>query len=186
MAADLSSTHFELFGLPQTFEVDRELLDSRFRELQRMAHPDRYANASDQERRISMQQATRINEGYQMLKDPLQRGRYLLELGGYDFSNEHQTTSAPEFLMEQMELRETIGEVRSSPDPLDRLGVIMDRIAADFDTLTARLSEQLAAGAVNDHEVAADTLMKMQFFRKLDEETQELEASLEDELDQEY
>ncbi len=186
MAAELSSTHFELFGLPQTFEVDRELLDSRFRELQRMAHPDRYAHASDQERRISMQQAIRINEGYQTLKDPLRRGRYLLELGGYDFSDEHHTTSDPEFLMEQMELRETIGEVRSGPDPLDRLGVIMDRIAADFDALAIRLRGQLAAGTVNDHDVAADILMKMQFFRKLDEETQELEASLEDELDQKH
>jgi molecular chaperone HscB len=183
MAADFSSTHFELFGLPQTFEVDRELLDSRFRELQRTMHPDRFASASDQERRISMQQATRINEGYGILKDSLMRGRYLLELGGYEFNDEHHTISAPGFLMEQMELREAIGEVRGSSDPLEKLGVIMGRIAADFDTLAAELKNQLAAGAATNHDVAADTLMKMQFFRKLDEETQELEASLEDELD---
>ncbi|MDH3888079.1 MAG: Fe-S protein assembly co-chaperone HscB, partial [Gammaproteobacteria bacterium] len=47
MAADLSTTHFELFGLPQSFEVDTEQLDSRYRELQRTVHPDRFASASD-------------------------------------------------------------------------------------------------------------------------------------------
>ena len=183
MAVELSSTHFELFGLPQAFEVDRELLDSRFRELQMAVHPDRFASASDQERRISMQQATRINEGYETLKDPLRRGRYLLELGGYEFNDEHHTISAPEFLMEQMELREGLGGVRGSPDPLDKLGVIMDRIAADLDALVTELNDNLAAGSANNHAAAAATLMKMQFFRKLDEEALELEAGLEDELD---
>jgi len=183
MAADLSSTHFELFGLPPSFEIDREQLDIRFRELQRTVHPDRFANASDQERRISMQQATRINEGYETLKDPLRRGRYLLELGGYEFNAEHQTTSDPEFLMEQMELREALGEVRGSPDPLEKLGAIMERIATDFDALADRLKDNLADGQTNNHDVAADTLMKMQFFRRLDEEAGELEALLEDESD---
>ncbi len=184
MAAELSSTHFELFGLPQRFDVDRSLLDSRFRELQKTVHADRYASASDQERRISMQQATRINEGYETLKDPLRRGRYLLELGGYEFNDQQHTTSDPEFLMEQMELREAIGAVRGSPDPLDKLGRIMDRIAADFDALVAELKECLDTGTGGTQDQAADLLMKIQFFRKLDMETQELEAGLEDELDQ--
>ena len=52
----------QLFGLPQSFSVDREQLDSRYRELQRATHPDRYVNASDQERRISMQQAARVSQ----------------------------------------------------------------------------------------------------------------------------
>ena len=183
MAADLSSTHFELFGLPQTFEVDRDLLDSRYRELQRTVHPDRFVSASDQERRISMQQAIRINEGYQTLKDPLRCGRYLLELSGYEFNDEHHTTSDPVFLMEQMELREALGEVRGSSDPLEKLGSIMDRIAADFDALAVELKDYLAAGSANNHDMAADTLMKMQFYRRLDEEAGDMEAMLEDELD---
>ncbi|UCC55472.1 MAG: Fe-S protein assembly co-chaperone HscB [Gammaproteobacteria bacterium] len=183
MAADLSSTHFELFGLPQTFELDRKLLDSRFRELQRAAHPDRYASASDQERRISLQQTTRINEGYETLKDPLRRGRYLLELGGYEFSEEHHTINDPEFLVEQMELREALAEVRGSPDPLEKLGIIMERIAADFDVLVDELKDYLAPATTNNQDVAADTLLKMQFFRRLGDEAGELEAMLEDELD---
>ena len=49
MATDLSTTHFELFGLPQSFDVDQEILDRNYRELQRNVHPDRFVNASDQE-----------------------------------------------------------------------------------------------------------------------------------------
>lgn len=182
MAADLSSTHFELFGLPQSFAVDREQLDSRYRELQRTMHPDRFVNAGDQERRLAMQQAARINEAYQVLKDPLLRGRYLLELAGYDFSEQHHTTRDAAFLIEQMELREALEAVRDAADPFAALGAVMERVADDFDSLAAGLQPQLESAAAGQDTVA-DTLMKMQFFRRLEEEAQELEAALEDELD---
>ena len=181
MAVDLASTHFELFGLPTDFRIDREQLDSRFRELQRTVHPDRYASATEQERRLSMQQAVRINEGYQTLKDPLKRGRYLLELGGYRFADGQQTTADAAFLLGQMELREALGEVRSSADPLGRLGEIMERIAGDFDRLVDELPACLEAGDTPHQDKAADLLMKMQFYRRLEQEAQDLEASIEDE-----
>jgi molecular chaperone HscB len=180
MAVELSSTHFELFGLPARFRIDRQQLDSRFRELQRLVHPDRFASATDQERRLSMQQAVRINEGYRILKDPLQRGRYLLELGGYRFDEERHTTDDAAFLMEQMELREALAGVRTSADPLDRLGGIMQRIAADFQRLAEELPALLEADDAQRRERAADVLMKMQFFRRLEEEARELEARIED------
>jgi molecular chaperone HscB len=182
MAADLSSSYFQLFDLPRTFAVDAAQLDSRYRELQRIVHPDRYVNAGAQERRLAMQQATRINEGYQTLKDPLRRGRYLLELGGFVFNEQHHTTRDPEFLMEQMELHEALGEVRSAADPLAALAVLMDRIATDFNTLTGELQSHLARGDCAAPQEAAAILMKMQFFRRLQEEAQELEAVLEEEL----
>jgi molecular chaperone HscB len=182
MAADLSSSYFQLFGLPRGFEIDAAQLDSRYRELQRIVHPDRFVNAGDQERRLAMQQATRINEGYQTLKDPLRRGRYLLELGGFVFSDQHHTTRDPEFLMEQMELREALGAVKTAADPLMVLAGLMDRIAADFDALTSELQSQFTGGDCGDPQAAAETLMKMQFFRRLLEEAQDLEASLEDDL----
>jgi molecular chaperone HscB len=178
---DLSSTYFELFALPQSFLVDLGQLDERYRELQRTVHPDRFVNATDQERRLSMQLATRINEGYRTLKDPLRRGRYLLELDGHVFDDEQHTTSDTGFLMEQVALREALAEVRAADDPLDVLSGIMDRIAADFDDLTGELQQRL--GSASKDGAAAETLMKMQFFRRLHEEAQELEAALEDELD---
>jgi len=185
MAADLSTTHFELFGLPLSFDVDMGQLDSRYRELQRTVHPDRFANASDQERRISMQQATQINEGYQVLKDSLQRGRYLLELCGYRIDDGQQTSKDVEFLMEQMELRESLAEVSEADDAFAALGKVMDRIDRDNERLIGVLQRQFAAGdpcSDGCRECIAETLTKMQFFHKLQEEAMELEITLEDEM----
>lgn len=177
MPVDVSQTHFDLFGLAPSFDVDLERLDSRYRELQRTVHPDRFVNATDQERRISMQQATLINEGYLTLKDPLKRGRYLLELDGYQFNDEHHTTKDAEFLMEQMDLREALGEVPDADSPFMALGKIMDRIDDDLDELTGELRSRLQQ---EDQDAVAETLVKMQFFRKLQDEANELEIQLED------
>jgi molecular chaperone HscB len=182
MATHASTDHFERFGMPRSFDMDLGLLDSRYRELQRSVHPDRFASAGEAERRLSMQQATAINEGYQVLKDPLKRGRYLLELSGYNPGAEPHTTRDAAFLMEQMELREALGEVRGSSDPFAALESIMDRIAADIVNLQSQLRENFGRGSATDLESAADTLMKMQFFRRLQEEVMDLEAALEDEL----
>jgi molecular chaperone HscB len=182
MAVKLSTTHFDRFGLPQAFDVDLELLDRNYRELQRSVHPDRFVNASDQQRRLSMQQATLINEGYQALKDPLKRGRYLLQLDGREFDDERNTTSDTAFLMEQMELREALADVRGSKDAFQALGLIMDRIAADIDRLVGELQNQFSKADADSLDGAADSLTKMQFFRRLQEEAGEIEADLEDEL----
>ncbi|MGD8312391.1 MAG: Fe-S protein assembly co-chaperone HscB [Gammaproteobacteria bacterium] len=178
MAADASTTHFALFGLPCSYDVDRAALDSHYRELQRTMHPDRFAGASEHERRVAMQLAARINEGYQTLKDPLRRGRYLLELKGHRLADEQHTTSDGEFLMEQLELREALAGVRAAADPVAALAGIMDRITADIDALDGGLRERLAR---DDLEAAAELLMKMQFFRRLQEEATELELVLDDE-----
>ncbi|MGB5443621.1 MAG: Fe-S protein assembly co-chaperone HscB [Gammaproteobacteria bacterium] len=158
------------------------LLESSYRLLQRSVHPDRFVNASDQQRRISMQQATQINEGYQVLKDPLKRGRYLLELDGREHDDERNTSSDTQFLMEQMELREALGEVRGRDDALQQLDGIMARIAAEIDALVGQLQTQFAMADTGSLDAAADTLTKMQFFRRLQEEAGELQADLEDEL----
>jgi molecular chaperone HscB len=183
MAADHSTTHFERFGLTQSFDVDQELLDKRYRDSQRAVHPDRFAHATDQERRISMQQATLINEGYRILKDPLLRGRYLLQLAGRNLDDEPHTNSDVNFLMEQMELREALDAVRTAADAFAELGLIMDRIADDIGRLASGLQQQFSAGDEASLDQAADSLTKMQFYRKLQEEAMELELALEDELE---
>jgi molecular chaperone HscB len=182
MATESFPTHFELFGLPQSFRVDRQRLDERYRDLQRAVHPDRYVNASDAERRLSAQQATRINEGYQTLKDPLRRGRYLLELAGIDHSDEHRTTRDVCFLAEQMELREALSMVHDAPDKFAALSEIQQRIMADLTTLTGAVGDLLEHAGSNNFAAAGELLMKMQFYRRLQDEAVELEVAIEDDL----
>lgn len=179
MSVDLKQNYFALFGLPVSYSIDRAALDARYRELQRLVHPDRFASASDQERRVAMQQATQINEAYRVLKDALARGRYLLELRGHRFDDERSTHQDPTFLMEQIELREELEDVRHSADPFAALSAALERIALRLDALDIELGAALAQSeGVSD--AALTAIQRMQFFRKLEHEAEELEAELED------
>ena len=84
--------HFELFNLPQQFAVDTGALDGAFRDVQGRVHPDRFVNATDAEKRVAMQWATRANEAYQTLKNPQKRAQYLCELNGVDLQTESNTS----------------------------------------------------------------------------------------------
>ena len=145
---ELTQNHFELFGLPVAFDVDAQQLAERYRELQRILHPDRYANASDRERRLSIQHAAQVNEAFQKLKSSLRRARYLLQLKGVEFDDEKETHLDPAFLMEQMELREALADVRAEADPLAGLNNIM----ADIKTRQKAMEGQLRKLFADDSE----------------------------------
>ncbi len=182
MSLDLKQDYFALFGLPVSYAVARDDLDRRYRELQRLVHPDRFASAGDQERRIAMQQATQINEAYRVLKDDLARGRYLLELRGHQFDDERNTHQDPGFLMEQIELREALAEVRESQDPYAALGTIMEQIDNRLTALAGELGAALGDAQPRDEvsPAALTAIQRMQFFRKLAHEAEALEADLDD------
>ena len=112
----LQSDDFELFGLAQRFEQDRAELDARWKDLQRQAHPDKFADQGAAAQRIAMQWSVRINEAYQRLKDPLKRAAYLCELHGAPVNAENNTAMPPAFLMQQMEWREELDEAQSAED----------------------------------------------------------------------
>jgi len=108
---NLNDTDFQLFAVPATFAQDRAVLDARWKELQREAHPDRFAAQGAAAQRVAMQWSVRINEAYQRLKDPIRRASYICELNGAPLDAENNTAMPPEFLMRQMEWRESLDEV---------------------------------------------------------------------------
>ena len=110
---NLQSNDFELFGLPVQFAQDRAAIDARWKELQREAHPDKFAAQGAAAQRVAMQWSVRINEAYQRLKDPLRRASYLCELNGAPINAENNTAMPTAFLMQQMEWREALDEAKS-------------------------------------------------------------------------
>ena len=105
---NLQDNDFVLFGVPECFAQDREALDARWKELQKEAHPDRFAAQGTAAQRVAMQWSVRINEAYQRLRDPLKRAAYLCELGGAAVNAENNTAMPAAFLMQQMEWREEL------------------------------------------------------------------------------
>ena len=111
---NLQANDFELFGLTQKFKQDRAAIDFRWKELQRQAHPDKFAALGASAQRIAMQWSVRINEAYQRLKDPLKRAAYLCELNGAPVNAENNTAMPAEFLMQQIEWREGLDEAKTA------------------------------------------------------------------------
>lgn len=181
-----AESYFELFGLPPSYAIDLARLGRVYRILQRNMHPDRFANSSDQERRLAMHQAARINAAYQVLADPLSRGRYLLELHGNHFDAEHSITRSVEFLTEQMELREALAEVRDHDAPPGKLVEIMGRISDRLKQSEGLLHDYLrldeTGRLTGPVESAVDTVLKMKYYRRLQEEAQDLEDELNHDL----
>ena len=113
---NLQSDDFELFGLVQQFAQDRAAIDARWKELQREAHPDKFAAQGAAAQRIAMQWSVRINDAYQRLKDPLKRAAYLCELNGAPVNAENNTAMPADFLMQQMEWREGLDDASDISD----------------------------------------------------------------------
>jgi len=177
---DFSKNYFDLFGLPVDFIVDSAQLAARYRELQRVLHPDRFANASERERRLSLQGATRVNEAYRVLKHPLARARYLLSLQGLDPDAVTQSAMDPEFLMEQMELREELEAVASKRDPRAAVNELLERVDRATKQLVGQIAIQFETAAPEHLERACKIVHEMQFLEKLRSEAADLEAELED------
>lgn len=173
---DFTQTHFELFGLPPTYALDRDRLDAAYRALQNAVHPDRFAAQPEAGQRVAMQWATRVNEAYQTLKHPVNRGVYLLKLQGVDALDAHDTKMAPDFLMQQMAWREAIEEARAGKR-VDVLDVLTDELRAAHRHIEARLAELI--DVAGDYEGAREAVRQLRFMDKLIAEVGEVYEELE-------
>lgn len=115
---ELHTNYFTLFGLAPAFVVDSQALATRYRELQRQYHPDRFAHQPEQQQEAVLATA-HINTAYQSLLDPVKRASYLLELQGQAV-NLSTSIADHDFLMSQLELREQLDEAET-PQQLEAL-----------------------------------------------------------------
>jgi molecular chaperone HscB len=167
MTTDFTRDHFELLGLPVRYAVDPVRLERGYRELQSQVHPDRFASASDAERRVAMQWATRANEALRTLRDPIERARYLLQLKGYDTEEESNTAMPPDFLMQQMEWREAVADARAARDAR-----ALERLRGDIANARADMLRVLERALDADANFVAgcSLVRKLRFLDKLEEE----------------
>ncbi|MDH5301083.1 MAG: Fe-S protein assembly co-chaperone HscB [Gammaproteobacteria bacterium] len=171
--------YFELLGVSASFDLDVAVLSENYRAVQRALHPDRFANSSEKERRLSVQHAARINDAYNTLKSPLLRSVYLLGLRGVDVQIESNANMAPAFLMEQMELREALDDAAMAGST-DQVQTLLEQI----DARERQLHKELSAGFEENSDAAlqrvALNVRKLQFFSKLKHDAEQVEAQLDE------
>lgn len=161
---DFSKNHFELFGIEPAFDIDLGRVEQAYRDLQTQVHPDKFAHATDAEKRLSMQWATHANEAYQTLKLPIARARYLLRLHGIETQEETNTAMPADFLMAQMEWREAIGEAKEAAE-VSELDHLSSKLRKEAHQLESLLAKQI--DSEHNYPAAAETVRKMRFFDKL-------------------
>ncbi len=180
--------YFSLLGLPISFDIDKNLLIKNYHEIQKSIHPDNFANAGDRERRLSVQKAAQINDALNSLKNPLPRAIYLLSLFAIELSeNKHV---APEFLMEQMELREALSQVNDKADPFAELDVLINDVNTRIKHSISQLSRLFECLLATESESKQDNIqqeqlelitvevVKMQYLNRLQEECLNKEEDL--------
>jgi len=151
---------FAVLGLQPSFD-EPPGLDERFRTLSRKLHPDRFARATPQERRYSLEQTTLLNDAYKTIKDPVRRAEHLLALRGI----KGDPKMSPEFLEQTMEDREKLLEAKLSGQPLDALAA---GVREKRDRTLWAVRELVENGG--DLTRAAELLARMRYYaRYLDE-----------------
>ena len=158
--------HFALFQMTPGFAIDAAQLDAAYRELQARVHPDKFASATDAEKRVAMQWATRANEAYQTLKHPLKRATYLCELNGVDLGIESNTSMPPAFLMQQMEWREALDDARDAKDI-----AALEQLDTELRAARKRQLDDIAALLDGGHyEQAGERVRQLMFVEKFADE----------------
>lgn len=134
--------YFELFDIPVSFTLDESVLISHYYKLSRQWHPDRFTLGTPAEQSQAIQMTTDINEGYKVLKQNQSRIHHILQLLGAA-PEEGKESMPQEFLMEMMDINETIMELKMDPTEAAKASVNIQ-------------IEEIQAGLVGDFEEAID------------------------------
>jgi molecular chaperone HscB len=107
--------YFELYEIPVSFSPDADAVKSKFYELSRKYHPDRFTMAPDAERAEVLRISAMNNDAYKTLNSADATMAYILKLNAL-LEDEEKYSLPPDFLMEMMELNETVSQWEMEPD----------------------------------------------------------------------
>ena len=133
--------YFSLFGLPRKLWIEMPTLEKKFLELSWKLHPDKFVNASPADQELSLKGSSELNDAYRVLRDPVARIEYLLELEGMRKEGEHKQQAPPELLEEVFELNESLDELREAKASGGDLGSLKQRLESAEKNFQKKLSE---------------------------------------------
>jgi len=125
-------------------------LEQKFLQLSWKLHPDNFVNASVEEQADSLKRSSALNDAYRVLRDPVARVEYLLEIEGARKEGEQKQQAPPELLEEVFELNESLDELReakSSGGNLESLKSKLEIAETNFQQKLLEVDQQLFAAA---------------------------------------
>jgi molecular chaperone HscB len=145
-----ASDHFSLFGVPRKLWIEMAQLERKFLQLSWKLHPDNFVNAPAAEQELSLRQSSELNDAYRVLRDPVARVEYLLEIEGTRKEGEHKQQAPRELLEEVFELNESLDELREARTAGGDLASLKSRLEsaqASFEKKLKEVDAQLQTAA---------------------------------------
>ncbi len=106
------TSYFELYHMPETFRPNQAEVKSKYYELSRLYHPDRFAQAGGAELANALRLSALNNEAYKALRDPDATMAYILKQ--HNLLEDEEKYALPSvFLMEMMDINEALSEYES-------------------------------------------------------------------------
>jgi molecular chaperone HscB len=173
---------FATLGLPRRYQLDVRQLETNYRELQRVLHPDRHGSAAASQRRMNLLKAVEVNEAYRALRNEVTRAEALLTLYAAGAAAE-PSQEDPEFLMEVLELREELSEAHAAGD-VAAVRAMADRALRAKQAIDVELGsafETLSRGVSTAELTAARKLLgRLKYFHRFLDEVSALEQRTEE------
>src|SRR5437764_8765887 len=136
-----SQDYFAVFGLPRKLWIEMSGLEQKFLQLSWKLHPDKFVNASEEERELSLRRSSELNDAYRALKDPVARVEYLLAIEGERKEGEKKQQAPPELLEEVFELNESLDELREAKASGENLAGLKARLESAEKNFQGKLGE---------------------------------------------
>src|SRR5712672_874703 len=173
-----AADYFAFFGLPQKLMIDLPDLELRFHSLSWKLHPDNFVRASEDERQLSLDRSSQLNDAYRTLQNPVARVEYLLGLAGMRKEGQKKQQAPPELLEEVFELNESLDELRDaktsggSAEQMAGLRIKLEAAQHKFESSLANVDKELAGVSAEwDHALdsSADEAAKKKLMEKMNE-----------------
>ncbi len=149
--------HFQRFNLPTSFQINLSELESKYLKLQQQFHPDIAVDQTKAEINSIL-----INQSYQILKTPLKRAIYLLQLQNINIDSEECIIKpSQENLVLVMEIREEILENKNDQIKIDQ---VKQRIKKLISEELPKIADLLIG---EKYQEAAQKLIKLKYLDKI-------------------
>ncbi|CAH1233691.1 HSCB [Branchiostoma lanceolatum] len=159
------ATLFDVMDCARKFDIDNNRLSTKYKDLQRVLHPDRFSQHGEEEQDYASAQSAWVNKAYWTLQKPLSRGLYMLQLEGESIE-EGEKLSDPELLMEVMEANERLGEAETE----EEVRSVAEENREKLDRLCKELSDAFDEGDISN---AKDILTRMQYYSNIEDKVKE-------------
>ena len=170
--------YFAFFSLPRKLKIDLADLELRFHSLSWKLHPDNFVRASEDERQLSLDRSSQLNDAYRTLREPVARVEYLLGLAGMRKEGQKKQQAPPELLEEVFELNESLDELRDARESgggaaeMAALRANLEAAQHKFESLLVDVDQELARVSAEwdrEFDSGADDAAKKKIMERMNE-----------------